>query len=156
MTDFYMPVNGWGGGGRNKQGASTCSTEEIVLEFCAAFSMTPYRLSKILGVQSGGSIYRWLDGSRTLSAIFLARMVRLLLWESRGLPIHEIEEILWVDSLILWKNGNVTLENHGPDGEGVVSATSETWRTAVNVSFARQRMVDLDLRRGRLSIKTTP
>ena len=157
MPDFELCGDVWGSGGRRGQTPMPGAVEFVLMDVCESFRFTPYRLSKLLGVQNTGSIYRWFSGERTPSALFLLRLAQLLLWDSQGMPVHDISEIIWPDSLIKWKDGSITKDNHEPGGTGIVgdAFTSDVWDVAVHASLSRQRMLDQGNRKGRMSIRTS-
>ena len=157
MPDFVMRGDVWGSGGRRGQTPTSGAVEFVLFDVIEAFGISQYRLGKLLGVQSPGSLYRWFSGERTPSALFLLRLAQLLLWDSQGMPVHDISEIIWPDSLIKWKDGSITKDVHEPGGKGIVgdAFTSNVWDVAVHASLSRQRMLDQGNRKGRMSIRTS-
>ena len=86
----------------------------------AIFGITQWQLSHLLGV-APENIYKWLDGRYQPSTIYMARLSALCFMQLQGLTVSRMGRIFWEDSLIMWRDGSVTCENHLPGGSGALS-----------------------------------
>lgn len=102
--------------GRTSLGAAI----ELIQQSCKELQVTKYQLAGLLGCNQS-RIYRWLSGERSPSAFYLARLTQLWILQWKGLPVHMIRKVMWEESLVLWRDGSVTVENHLPGGSGALS-----------------------------------
>ena len=157
MVEQGMPVKAelaegaWGTYGATGLCPSVGATLAVLEELYQKMQVTPYRLAKLIGLSKPGSIYRWQSGARTPAAAFLIRMIWLLLRHSEGWPIRLVDKILWEESLVLWRDGSVTREDHRPGGPGLVaeSFAADVWQMAETLSLARKRRVRENVRTSR-------
>ena len=155
MPDFYMPADTYFPAGAKRQIPTTSATEDVILGVCESFGISLYRLARILGA-GAGTVYRWTSGERTPASVFLVRLAWLQLQAAEGLPIKQIDSILWSDSLILWRDRRVTKELHIPNGQGLVGDgfNAEVFELAQTLSYSRQHALNMNVRKGRDVIRT--
>ena len=120
--------------GRVSLGATT----EIIEQSCKQLQVSKYQLAHPLG-QSPHNFYRWLSGYATPSSFYLARLTQLWILQWKGLPVHLMREIMWEESLILWRDGSVTSENHLPGGSGALPKDEGLGRWEVAEFLNQQR-----------------
>jgi hypothetical protein len=99
--------------------ASLGAAIELIEQSCKELQVTKYQLAGLLGCNQS-RIYRWLSGERSPSAFYLARLTQLWILQWKGLPVHMIRKVMWEESMVLWRDGSVTCENHLPGGSGAL------------------------------------
>ena len=134
--------------GRTSLGA----TIEIIGQSCKELQVTKYQLAGLLGSEPY-LIYRWLSGHCTPSSFYLARLTQLWILQWIGLPVHRIKKIMWEESMVLWRDGSVTRENHLPGGSGAIPPEEgrERWEVAEFLYQQRRQASAHNKRKGRLS-----
>ena len=134
--------------GRTSLGA----TIEIIQQSCKELQVTKYQLAGLLGIEPR-NFYRWLSGERTPSSFFLARLTQLWILQWKGLPVSMMRKIMWEESMVLWRDGSVTRENHLPGGSGAlpIEEGRERWEVAEFLYQQRRQASSYNKRKGRLS-----
>ena len=109
---IFAPI---GKRGRVSLGASV----QIIEQSCRQLQVSKYQLGGLLGCNPD-RIHRWLRGERSPSSFYLARLTQLWILQWKGLPVHMIRKVMWEESMVLWRDGSVTCENHLPGGSGTL------------------------------------
>lgn len=81
-------------------------------ELTRDLGITQYQLTRLLDAASHTHVSRWFQGMTSPSPIFWSRIVKLMLLRNKGVPVKYIRRINWEDSVIYWRNGDVTREHH--------------------------------------------
>lgn len=134
--------------GRTSLGA----TIEIIGQSCKELQVTKYQLAGLLGIEAP-NLYRWLSGERTPSSFYLARLTQLWILQWKGLPVHMIRKVMWEESMVLWRDGSVTLHEHLPGGSGTIPKEEgrERWEVAEFLNQQRRQASAHNQRKGRFS-----
>ena len=134
--------------GRTSLGAAI----ELIQQSCKELQVTKYQLAGLLGCNPD-RIYRWLSGERTPSSFYLARLTQLWILQWKGLPVSMIRKIMWEESMVLWRDGSVTCENHLPGGSGALPKDEGfgRWEVAEFLNQQRQDARAYNRRKGRAS-----
>ena len=134
--------------GRTSLGAAI----ELIQQSCKELQVTKYQLAGILGCDPS-RIYRWLCGERTPSSFYLARLTQLWILQWKGLPVSMIRRIMWEESMVLWRDGSVTIENHLPGGSGALPPEEGRgrWEVAEFLNQQRRDARAYNRRKGRAS-----
>ena len=114
------------------------ATSHIIQQSCKHLQVSRWQLAHLIG-QSPHNFYRWLSGYATPSSFYLARLIQLWLLQWEGLPVHLMREIMWEESLILWRDGSVTCEDHLPGGSGALPKDEGLGRWEVAEFLNQQR-----------------
>ena len=116
------------------------ATGQVLGEAINELEISKYRLALLLGLHPS-NCYRWFAGRCCPSSLYFGRLVQLLLWQSAGIPVVYMREILWDASLVFWRDGNITLRDHRPDGPGVMAAVDgkDCWDVAQAVVRAESQ-----------------
>jgi len=132
--------------------ASLGAAIELIQQSCKELGVTKYQLAGLLGCNQS-RIYRWLSGERSPSAFYLARLTQLWILQWKGLPVHMIRQIMWEESMVLWRDGSVTVENHLPGGSGALPLDEGRVRWEVAEFLKQQQRVAraYNRRKGRAS-----
>ena len=148
-TRIFAPI---GQRGRISLGA----TEHIIELSCKLLQVSRWQLAHLIG-QAPHNFYRWLSGRATPSTVYLARLTQLWILQWEGLPVHLMQKIMWEESLILWKDGSVTCENHLPGGSGSLPKEEglARWEVAEFLNQQRRLARMHNQRKGRASPGST-
>ena len=112
----------------------------ILEETLQYLGLTKYQLALLLGMGGTGSdIYKWIGGTQGPSSAYMARLVKLWSFQVQGMPVCDMSQIMWEDSLILWRDGSVTRENHIPGGSGAIPPEEGTSVWQMAQFFIKQR-----------------
>ena len=138
--------------GRTSLGAAT----EIIEQTCGQLHVSKYQLAGLLGTDAY-IVYKWLSGERTPSSFYLARLTQLWILQWKGLPVHLIRRIMWEESMVLWRDGSVTLYEHLPGGSGTIPKEEgrERWDVAEFLNQQRRQAGAHNQRKGRLPPNAT-
>ena len=120
--------------------ASLGAAIELITQSCRELQVTKYQLAGLLGCNQS-RIYRWLSGERSPSAFYLARLSQIWILQWKGLPVHMIRKIMWEESMVLWRDGSVTVENHLPGGSGTLSLEEGRVRWEVTEFLKQQQLL---------------
>ena len=125
---------------------------ELIQQSCKELQVTKYQLAGLLGCNPD-RIYRWLSGERSPSSFYLARLTQLWILQWKGLPVHMIRKVMWEESMVLWRDGSVTVENHLPGGSGALPKDEGLgrWEVAEFLNEQRRQARAHNKRKGRLS-----
>ena len=95
------------------------ATIQIIGQSCKQLQVSKYQLAGLLGCDPG-RIHRWLSGERNPSSFYLARLTQRWILQWVGVPVHMMRKVMWEESMVLWRDGSVTYENHMPGGSGTL------------------------------------
>ena len=113
-----VPMQGGNGAGfKFESNPSHEATQRVLAALLDTLSLTKYQFAKLLGV-SQSNLQRYYSGRRRPSGLYWARIVQLLLLGLGGVPLSKASRIDWDWSLVYWKDGRLTYENHLLDGIG--------------------------------------
>ena len=129
---IFAPIGG------NKGRTSIGATGHVIELACALLGVSKYQLAKLLG-QAPHNLYKWLAGGGSPSSFFMARLSQLYALDKQGIPVSMMGQILWEESLILWRDGSVTCEDHVPGGSGALSKEDGRTRWDVAQLLIEQR-----------------
>jgi len=121
--------------GRTSLGA----TVQIIEQSCRQLQVSKYQLGGLLGCNPD-RIHRWLRGERSPSSFYLARLTQLWILQWVGVPVHVIRKVMWEESMVLWRDGSVTCENHLPGGSGTLPKEEGRGRWEVAEFLNQQRL----------------
>jgi len=128
---IFAPI---GQRGRTSLGAAI----ELIQQRCKELQVSKYQLAGLLG-RDPGRISRWPCGECSPSSFYLARLTQLWILQWKGIPVHMIRKIMWEESIVLWRDGSVTIENHLPGGSGVLPPEEGRGRWEVAEFLNQQR-----------------
>ena len=89
-------------------------SENVLYTFLEVTGITKYQLGKILGCKHDSYVWKWFNGSRRPGALYLTRMLHLVLMAlpPEPLMIEFIKSIDWTTSEISWRTGLTTKDDH--------------------------------------------
>ena len=75
-----------------------------------AMGITPYYLGKLIGVSQPNQVYTWLSGAKRPSALYLTRLLRLLLLDYQVIPVVQIDRVDWDAGELILKSSHQQVE----------------------------------------------
>jgi len=89
-------------------------SENVLYTLLEVTGITKYQLGKILGCKHDSYVWKWFNGSRRPGALYLTRMLHLVLMAlpPEPLMIEFIKGIDWTTSEISWRTGLTTKDDH--------------------------------------------
>jgi len=89
-------------------------SEHLLLTFLEVCDISKYQLGKILGCKHDSHVWQWFNGHRRPGALYLSRMLHLLMLTlpPDPIPIQFISSIDWEKSEITWRTGLTTKDDH--------------------------------------------
>ena len=92
--------------------------EQDLTELMELFDVTKYQLGRILGTPQASYIYKWMSGANRPSPMYVWRLLKVFMMYCKEQPISLISYIDWDNSVIKWRDGNVTHNDHLSGGGG--------------------------------------
>ena len=134
--------------GRTSLGA----TIQIIEQSYRQLQVSKYQLAGMLGCNPD-RVHRWLRGERSPSSFYVARLTQLWILQWVGVPVHMIRKVMWEESMVLWRDGSVTCENHLPGGSGALPKDEGLgrWEVAEFLNQQRRQARAHNQRKGRAS-----
>lgn len=97
---------------RNHYPANKAASISVLRELVKKLGLSEYQVRGLVGPSNPDSVRRWFHGEASPSTIYLLRICKLLLLDMSGVPVKHIRSIDWENSVIKWRNGDVTSVNH--------------------------------------------
>ena len=115
------------------QYTSSLAVRELLHELMADLKLSKYQLGRMLGTTQGAHVYRWLTGTYRPGPLYLMRLLKICHMKITGHPVADISYIDWDNSVIKWRDGNVTHNNHLSGGGGAVQTPERQSRREMAV-----------------------
>ncbi len=71
-------------------------------------NVKPWSLAGLLGLGDRGHVYKWISGERRPAAVYLSRLLYLILTWNPDLDYKTISAIDWTTGAVHWRDGRIT------------------------------------------------